>query len=110
MTNAALVAITLPKTHKSGSALAPTDISVVNIFRADGDAAAVNIGTIANPQTAKVSFTDHSAVEGVEYGYTADCVTPVDGEGEKSDVFPFEIPEADPATAPTITGVTQVTV
>ncbi len=102
------LSISDPTTRADGTALAASDLASINIWRTDGSAAAVMVGTLS-PLASPLTFTDNNVSVG-SHGYQ---VTATDKQvppltSALSDVFPVVIaaPLAAPS-APTITGATQ---
>lgn len=107
MTNVTLT-IADPVKRADGSALAATDLASLNIWRTDGAAAAVLVGTLS-PLASPLVYVDANVGAGA-HGYqvtaTDKQVPPV--TSALSDIFPVVIASALAApAAPTITGATQ---
>jgi hypothetical protein len=78
MAHSILVTVTLPTTRADGTALAPSDLSEVDILRATVTGGVVgafaplaSITAISGPA---VTFIDSSVVDGQTYEYEADCI------------------------------------
>jgi hypothetical protein len=90
-----------PSTRIDSSALSPSDIVSLNIYRATGDGAPVLVGT-ADPAGSPPVFEDENLTPGT-YGYAVSATGKVGGEGPHSDLFPVVIAAAPAApSAPTI--------
>jgi hypothetical protein len=95
-----------PTTRTDGTPEAATDLASLNIYRADGSAAPVLVGT-ADPSASPPTFVDKGRPPGT-YGYSATAVDKLGRESAHSDVFPVVV-AAPPAvsSAPVIVSATQ---
>ena len=107
MTANVTLTIADPTTRADGTALSATDLASINIWRTDGAAAAVMVGTLS-PLASPLVFVDANVAVG-SHGYQ---VTATDKQvppltSALSDIFPVVIaaPLAAPS-GPTITGAT----
>lgn len=94
-----------PTTRADRTAAAPSDCKGINIYRADGAAAAVLVGT-ADPAASPPTFVDKGRPPG-SYGYTVTAIDALGRESDHGDVFPVVL-QAPPAllSPPTIVSAT----
>ena len=85
------ITITLadPTTRTDGTAESAADLASLNIYRADGSAPAVQVGT-ADPTASPPTFVDKGRPPGT-YGYSATAVDKLGRESAHSDVFPVVV-------------------
>ena len=100
MSNVTLV-LADPTTRVDGTSVTAADCKGINIYRANGSAAATLVGT-ADPTATPPTFVDNGLTPG-SYGYSVTAVDSLGRESAHSDVFPVVI-VAPPAllNAPTI--------
>lgn len=94
-----------PTTRTDGTPAAAADCKGINIYRANGNAAATLIGA-ADPTSTPPTFTDKALSPGA-YGYSVTAVDVLGRESAHGDMFPLVI-AAPPAllNSPTVISAT----
>ena len=99
-----VITLAIPATKADGSTPeSASDFANINLYRANGTAAATLIGTV-DPKI--LTYTDKGLSPGA-YGYSATGVDALGRESAHGDVVPFVVPAPPPLLSPpTVVGVT----